>query len=212
MLMGFDLTKLFQLTKAEIGLAGRVVARAFQDDPLMIYFFPDPSNRKMKLPYIFEYLIRYGIKYGEVYAPSPKLEGIAVWLPSEKSFMTMWRGFLSGGLSLILQIGMSMFLKHASIYDYVISMHKRLAPSPHAYLSVLGVNPEQQGKGHASKLLNAMFNRIDQEQLPCYLETNNEKNVPIYQNFGFKVLEEAQLPGTEVLNWAMLRESLSKKK
>jgi hypothetical protein len=51
-----------------------------------------------------------------------------------------------------------------------------------------------------------MFARIDREGLPCYLETENEKNLPMYQRYGFRVLEESQLPGTETASWAMLRE------
>jgi hypothetical protein len=32
--------------------------------------------------------------YGDVFATSPELEGIAVWLPSKKSEITLWRAFL----------------------------------------------------------------------------------------------------------------------
>ena len=77
---------------------------------------------------------------------------------------------------------------------------------PHWYLQLLGVDPVYQGKGYASILLRAMFARIDEERLPCYVETQNEKNVPIYQHYGFKVVEEGIFPGSEVNTWAMLRE------
>ena len=51
-----------------------------------------------------------------------------------------------------------------------------------------------------------MFARIDREHLSCYLETLTEKNVPIYQHFGFKVAEESTIPSTDITIWAMLRE------
>ncbi|MDO9579913.1 MAG: hypothetical protein Q7J06_05025, partial [Bacteroidales bacterium] len=100
-----DLDKLVRLTKAQVRPAAGMLARAFQDDPLMAYFFPDASERENRLPYIFEFLIRYGILYGEVYATSPNLEGVAVWLPSEKVDMTPWRMIRSGDFSILFRLG-----------------------------------------------------------------------------------------------------------
>jgi hypothetical protein len=40
-----------------------------------------------------------------------------------------------------------------------------------------------------------------------YLETHDEKNVPLYEHFGFKVIEKANIPDLDVINWAMLREN-----
>ena len=83
-------------------------ARAFQDDPLLIYFLPGTSQRKNVLPYIFELAIRYGVSYGEVYAISSSLEGVAVWLPAETANMSLWGMIRCGGLSLIPKIGRAM--------------------------------------------------------------------------------------------------------
>jgi hypothetical protein len=41
--------------------------------------------------------------------------------------------------------------------------------------------------------------------MPCFLETNAAKNVAIYRRFGFEVVSEDKLPGTEVTTFAMLR-------
>ena len=38
----------------------------------------------------------------------------------------------------------------------------------------------------------------------CYLETNSNLNVPIYEHFGFKVLEKCVIPNTNVEHYAML--------
>ena len=70
------------------------------------------------------------------------------------------------------------------------------------------VGPDYQGQGYASTLLKAMFTRIDNDRLPCFLETQNANNVPIYQHYGFKVVEESIVPNTKVTNWAMLREKV----
>jgi hypothetical protein len=51
-----------------------------------------------------------------------------------------------------------------------------------------------------------MLDRIDQENLSCYLDTEVEKNVAIYQHYGFRALDDMIVPGTEVRSWGMLRD------
>ncbi len=51
-----------------------------------------------------------------------------------------------------------------------------------------------------------MLARIDEDDLPSYLETSNEQNVSMYQHFGFKVIDEFTVSKTKVKLWAMLRE------
>ena len=63
-----------------------------------------------------------------------------------------------------------------------------------------------QGKGYARSLLRAMLGRIDNERLPCYLETQNQSNLPIYRHYGFKVIKDVIIPGTKLHHWLMLRE------
>jgi ribosomal protein S18 acetylase RimI-like enzyme len=204
--MVVNLNNLVRLTRAQVKPAAEMMARAFHDDPGSVYFFPNVSERKNKLPYIFQLLIRYGLLYGEAYATSPNLEGVAVWLPSEKVRRTLWGSIRSGSLSLLFKVERKTVDKGRSFGEYVSSIRKRRAPLRYWYLLLLGVDPVYQGKGYASALLKAMFARIDKERLPCYVETQNERNVPIYQHYGFKVVEEGIVPGTEVTNWAMLRD------
>ena len=201
-----NLSNLVRLKKSQIKPAAEMLARAFQDDPLFAFFIPDASERKNKSPSIFQVMIHYGLLYGETYATSPNLEGVAVWLPSEKAHMTLWGDIRSGGLSLFLKLGIKSVLRQLSYSDYGYSVHKRHAPFRHWLLQPLGIDPMFQGKGYGSTLLKAMFARIDQEHLPCYLDTQTEKNVSFYQQHGFKVVEEFTLPGTKFNNWAMLRE------
>jgi predicted GNAT family N-acyltransferase len=53
----------------------------------------------------------------------------------------------------------------------------------------------------------AVSPRLDKEKLSCFLQTQSEKNVKIYQRYGFRVLERGAIPDTEIPHWAMLRES-----
>ena len=91
--------------------------------------------------------------------------------------------------------------------QYVDAVHSRLIPFKHWFLQAIGVDPQFQGRGYASKLLRPMLSRIDEEGLPCYLETLEGQNVRLYEHFGFKVLEESNVPNTNLTNWAMLRDA-----
>ena len=91
------------------------------------------------------------------------------------------------------------------IVEYIEKKHKELAPFKHWYLAMLAVDPQHQGKRHASRLLNEMLSNIDKDGLHCYLETGGENNVSMYQHFGFEVVDEFVVPGTKDRLVAMLR-------
>lgn len=203
-----DLSSLVRLNNKHIKPAAAVMARAFQDYPLSVYFLPDDSERKKKQPVIFRSLIRHGILYGEVYATSPNLEGVAMWYRSDRLRRTLWREIRSGRFFILFRAGRKQIARQRAFGAYAESVRRRCAPFPHLYLQMLGVDPVHQGKGYSSLLLRAMFTRIDKECLPCFLETQVEKNVSLYQHLGFQVVEEGVVPGSNVYSWAMLRGSV----
>ncbi|MHA2226866.1 MAG: GNAT family N-acetyltransferase [Candidatus Hodarchaeales archaeon] len=198
--------KLIRLTKDQVKPAARAVARAFQDYPLWISIFPDASERKQKsLPNMFEFLIRYGVLYGEVWA-TRNLEGVALWLPPDKIHMSMIGMMRAGGLKIPFKVGMKNMSRVMTSMEFTTKVHDRLVTTRHWYLFILGVDTVHQGKGFAGALLRPMLARIDEEGLPSFLETHDEKNVPLYEHFGFTVIEKADILGLDVTNWAMLRE------
>ena len=204
--MTADLGNLARLQKARIEPAAETLGRAFQNDPLFLYFIPDASERSKKASYIFQLLLHGAVANGEVYANSPDMEGVAVWLPYLDDEMASGRRGDSGGLSLIPEIGQEILGRVGNYSQYSRAMHTRYATFPHWFLAGFGVEPPLQGKGYGATLMRAMLARLDEEQMPCYLDTQNEKNVPMYQHFGFKVLEEGIIPGSGVRHWGMIRE------
>ena len=202
-----NLNTLFRLSKAQVKPAARVLARVFQDEPAYMYLSPDDSKRKRNLHYHFALRLRCAIAYGEVYATSPDMEGIAMWLPSEYARMTRWASIRGGGFSVVLNLGMQSTLRQSSTNNFIRSIQAKHAPFQHWYFASIGVDTAYQGKGYASALIKPMLARIDSEHLPCYLETQKANNVSLYQHYGFEVVNEASIPGTGLTNWAMLRQS-----
>ncbi len=200
-----DLNNIIRLKESQVKPAAEVLARAFYDDPSFVYIIPDDPERKDRLVYLFQLSLQYGIGHGEVYATSPNLEGIAVWLPSEALETSFWE---TTGLSqspLAARIDKEAIDKLQVLTDYCTTLHERHAPFRHWFLEELAVDPVFQGRGYGSTLLRAMLSRIDREGLPCYVRTQNGRNVPFYRRFGFKLIEEGEFPGTGIKNWCLLR-------
>ena len=89
--------------------------------------------------------------------------------------------------------------------DALEERRRHYVPTPHFYLSALGVEPERQGEGIGTALMQPVLERADREQLAAYLETAAARNVLLYERQRFAVVEELTLPGTDVHGWLMRR-------
>ena len=213
------MNKIIRLTKDQVKPAAITAARAFLDYPLWDPLFLDASIKYKYLINTFELTIKHCILYGEPYA-TPNLEGVALWANPDKIYMNLIDMIRAGGLKLsykigstiLFDIGLKKILSSMKSMNYVEKAHKRLVPFRHWYLAVLAVDPDHQGNGHAGVLLRPMLARIDREKLPLFLETQKERNVSLYERFGFKVLEKAPISGFDITTWAMLRKSITENK
>jgi ribosomal protein S18 acetylase RimI-like enzyme len=194
-----------RLPKHQIGQACEMLSRAFSTDPKMLHLIPDLAAKKQLSRYLFEFELQYGMNYGDVYTTSPAIEGVAVWLPSSKSEVTFWRAFRSGGMQLQKQLGKTVMGRLMSFSAAVDKLHKKHAPYPHYYLFFIGVDPTCQKKRVASRLITPILSWLDMQKLPCYLNTQNEKNIGLYEHFGFQVIEQLVLPDSSIIHTAMLR-------
>ena len=67
------------------------------------------------------------------------------------------------------------------------------------------MEPSQQGTGVGAALLRPALARADAEGVPCYLETQNGRNVGFYGKQGFRVVSDGEEPGHGLRVWTMLR-------
>lgn len=209
--MSADLSFLYRLKKRDVKKAAQVFARAFHTDELAQYMFPDEDFRREILPIYFNYRIKFGILYGEVYAPSPNIEGLAVWYLSDEFKMTNWRNFRAGGMKLLQNVDKETMKRMNTINHFSTNLRNEYTTSKYWYLAPIGIDPIHQGKGLASRLMRPMLARIDSEQLPCLLETQSTKNVNIYKRYGFEIVKESVLPGSPIPHWLMARQPAKEK-
>jgi len=196
---------LMRLHKWHMGPASSTLALAFQDYPLLRYAFPDRAERERMVPYYCQMVLYYGLRYGEVYATSPDFEGVAAWITPGHYPMTFLRMVRSVPMSVMSAFGKGGGSRTKHPGKHIDAMHKRHAPFDHWFLLMVGVAPQLQGKGYAGVLMRPVLARLDEEGLPCYTETMDEKNVGVWGRFGFQVMEELAIPDTDLTSWALLR-------
>jgi len=199
--------ELLRLTLKERDAGTVVLGRAFTEYELLRYYFHDETQRRAAADTFVFIALSVCLKYGEVYATSEKLEGVAAWLPPGKAPFGARQIIRSVPLSVLVRFGRQGASRMRAYGRFVDNLHRRLVPYPHWYLQIIGVGPAYQGQGLSSRLLRPVLERIDRERMPCYLETNAGKNVAIYRRFGFEVVSEDKMPGTEVTTFAMLRKA-----
>lgn len=206
--MDKSFSNVVRLERAQAGKAVETLARAFSDYVLIRHFFPMKEHREKFVRYFVSIPLYYGMRYGEVYTTSHNMEGAAVWIPSQNHPLSPARVFQSVPFTALAGFAMSGAARMRAVDSFLNDAHKRLVPCEHWYLQMIGVDPVCKGKGYSSTLIKPMIYRADRENLPCFLETNTEENTRIYRHFGFEVIEESLVPGTDVMNWAMLRKPL----
>ncbi|HDQ73030.1 MAG TPA: N-acetyltransferase [Chloroflexi bacterium] len=202
--MSGKLDALYRLQKKDLSQAAAVLSDAFQDDPLWNAVLEEatPTQRVS----VFETPIRYCAKYGQVYAPSENLEGVAAWTPGELANMTLWRMLRSGALWAGMKIGIDISKKMGSIFRPIeIDRQAIMKDTPYFYLMVIGVAPALQGRGFAGKLLRALIEQGEQTGRALYLETETESNVHMYEHLGFTVVKQIVLPVVNLPMWEMVR-------
>lgn len=181
----------------------RTLARAFREDPLFSYFFPRWARRERESYHTFRFLAAYAARNGAICAQGGV--GAAIWLPSVNVQRSIVDYLRFGGIPMAFAQGPGAILRQVRASAFMQDLHGRLAPPRHWYLSVLGVDPAERGRGHAARLLTPQLAVADRENAACYLDTHNENNVGLYERFGFRVVHQGRMPGTTVRHWVMLR-------
>ncbi|MET9507830.1 GNAT family N-acetyltransferase [Streptomyces flavidovirens] len=176
----------------------RSLARAFDDDPMMRWFFPDDSSRETSLVgYFATIFTRQYVDNGVCECTEA---AAAFWVPPEAQAKAV------PDAETILELQNILGNRAGLFRDTVEAAAKHTPQEPHWYLAVIGADPAAQGQGQGAALLRSGLAKADAAGLPAYLESSKASNLPFYEHFGFTVREELRLPGGGPKLWAMWRE------
>ena len=203
--MASTLDGLIRLSKSDIEPAVDLLTRAFWDDSLCVYFFPDEEERKKLLPVFFKFRLKQSLQNGEVYTTSSRLEGVAIWQHSNMVDSSFWKNLRAGGFGFYRTMGRNLVNRMMKMDQFTSQRRAKYAVTPYMHLGPVAVDPELQGQGYSSKLIRPMLERLDRQELPCYLEAQSESNVSIYEHYGFEVLAKGNVPIADIPHWDMMR-------
>jgi ribosomal protein S18 acetylase RimI-like enzyme len=195
-----------RLAEADIAAAGDTLARAFHDDPIQTYVFPDAEERARLAPAQFSMLVREGHLFGEVFATAGTT-GVSAWMPPE-NVTTPEQAAKSGMRELPQLMGKDAFTRFGTVLDYLSNTHQKGMPAKSWYLMVIGVRPDQRGSGLGRALLVPVLARADAERMPICLDTAQPRVRSLYERLGFKATAESVHAQSGLRLWSYLREPI----
>ncbi len=189
-----------KINSSEIRLANRndkpivvkILTESFKNDPHINWLLEKTSN-KDKLAIIINYVVDEAFSKGTIYITNDNL-GAAMWLSEKEEKITI--EYIQRNLSFLFKLGLKTVirnLKSVKISHDHFPLNKQFC-----YLYLIGVMPEGQGQGIASKLMNPVLESCKLNGIPVFLETANIKNVEIYKKKGFGLTDCNKTSSTSI--------------
>lgn len=172
---------------------------AFAADPVMRWFWPDPSDYRATFS-----------RFAGAIAGAAFEQGTALWLDDGRA-VALWLppgvGVDDDALvSIMLEsVKPDLFTDLSAFADLVGEHHPVVE---HWYLPVTGVDPFVQGKGLGATLLQHALATCDLNGLPAYLEASTARSRLLYERFGFREIGEIQV-GSSPRIWPMIRDPMA---
>ena len=188
-----------------------VLARAFHDDPGALIIEPDEALRPAALRALFAPVIRHAIPFGHVAVATRDgaIVGAATFLPPGHDTPTDDELIAAGLLDAVAAVPAAAE-RMGPMVAFLEGQHAEAIDGPHWRLEFFGVDPELQGGGIGSRLIDTGHRRADAAGERVYLETFTRRNVDWYEARGYAVVVEGIVPATDVPVWGLIREPLSR--
>ncbi|KZL81290.1 acetyltransferase [Colletotrichum incanum] len=168
--------------------------------------------------------MRWGMRNGIFHVAkeegSDKVVGVAMWLrPRPADAPPTWNDWFEGWRLWFGQVNYNMWhgrgglnVKRYYIWkDAQAKAQQELWTDPRGYyfLNIMVVLPEAQGKGVGTKMMKAVTDQADAEDMKCYLESSKDvPNTAIYGRWGFTFQKEmiCDDDGDAIRLFTMIRE------
>ena len=190
--------------RGEASLLGGILADAFAEDPVFAWLIPPhPRGRDHRMRTFFTSMSRTYLRLGK-----------PCYLTGDGSAAALWgrpgRWALPAGQIALESVPSALafrgrVLRALRVQMQIERLHARETTVPHWYLGYLGTRSSHQGQGRGAGLLREVLAGADADGVPAYLESSNERNLPLYERNGFRVVGELQALGHGPTIWRMWR-------
>jgi GNAT superfamily N-acetyltransferase len=183
-----------------------VLARAFDQDPILTHYLGHGPRRTLAYRMFFGDIVQSALPLGHVYAATAgnQLLGVAVWEPPGVSGMSLRSRVNSALRALVVR---ALYPRAArELFGGFANLEANHPSVAHWYLMFVGIDAGFQGRGLGAKLLAPVLQQADGSRALCYLETPFRQTHAFYRRLGFEIVSESHpFRGAPPL-WTMLRQ------
>ena len=183
--------------------AVEILLAAFEQDPLMSYFFGNEYHNLAK--YVMEYVcnlpsLSNSVLWGAFV--EEKLAGVALVTPPKAKEQNRQEAIALADEQLAIAIGEAVITRMETYFQIKDANKPK---QPHFYLDILAVSPECQGPGVGKALLETIHKMSESspQSVGVALDTENEDNLDLYRRFGYSLSTTTKLDRLTI--WSMFR-------
>lgn len=191
-----------ELTRQALEPASAVLGRAFDGDPLMRAFFSNtllPAEQARLELYRFSCLVRFELGWPLLGV----VEGGRVCAVACLTYPDFpgWTGELDHIYDELKQKIGNEATRKLERYSELVDQNR--PREVHHFLAVLGVDPQDQGRGFGRMLLEEVQAQAAShpESTGVALDTENPRNLTFYKRFGYSLTAESTLEGTRIYHF-----------
>lgn len=190
--------------RGEAARLGEVLADAFAEDPVFAWLIPPHRPaRDARMRTFFTSMSRGYLRQGKPCYLTGDASAAALWAAPGKWAMPLSQILLEAAPSGLAFRGR--LIRALRTQLQVERLHAARS-RPHWYLGYLGTRRDRQGEGLGTRMLREVLAGADTDGVPAYLESSNERNLPLYERNGFRVVGELRALGHGPAIWLMWRE------
>ena len=203
---------LYHLLRADAPKVVRILLECFRDDPLYRKLIPEEHLRNKALPEVFACDAGELLENDDAFADGPDVNGLIIADDDSQPYNHL--KFVSVETFYALKTNMSLIKDDISLKTlgqflrarrYLNAAWTRELPARrYMHIIYFAVRPAARGTGVAHKVMGPMLQYADQKGLLVSLETHNEKNLPMYQHYGFELYTTIQTP-FDLMQYCMIR-------
>lgn len=168
-----------------------ILSESFDDNKSVNYVVKQDQRRKDRIRLLVEYSFNLCLHFGDIWISDDQKGCALIMIPDRKRF----------SLQAILW-DIKLAFSAIGIRRVLTVMNREAKVKAHhpqnnvCYLWFIGVDPNHQNEGIGSKLLLEMIEKYEQDDLPIYLETSVDRNIPWYTRYGFEVFQSIEFSYT----------------
>lgn len=174
-----------------MGLVVKILSESFKDNKSVNYVVQQDGRREKRISQLVEYSFNLCMSFGDVWISDNQKGCALIMIPHQKtfSFRAIWWDIKLA----FSAIGIHRVMKVMKRESKVKAFHPK---KPVCYLWFIGVDPKYQNDGTGSQLLQDIIEYYEKRDMPIYLETSVDRNIPWYKRFGFEIFHKIEFSYT----------------